>query len=192
MTEDVKNSADSFDPEQLRLTQDYESLAGARKIITTVPVRKPHSQWFVRVHPGEDFRMNVAILELKEERESYVIIPELYPELANEVTSKTLHLAINRSRDLFLLPVKLPGSDGRLDNWNRSLALGVEVAETRWVRICSNMALGSYEIYEANGAIPEPAYPEGMTFKSLVEIAFRGRIITSLDHPILASLRGEV
>ena len=34
--------------------------------------------------------------------------------------------------------------------------------------------------YEATGAIPEPVWPEDMTFQSLVETAFRGRIITGL------------
>jgi hypothetical protein len=189
---DFNNTIDSFDLEGLRLTQDYESLAGVKKIITTVPVRKPHSQWFIRTRPGEAWRVNVAILELKDERESYVVIPSLYSELANEVTSKTLYLAMNRSGDVFLLPVKLPGSDGRLDNWNRSLATAVEMAETRWLRICSNLTMGCYEMYEATGAIPEPVWPEDMTFQSLVETAFRGRIITGLDHPIIVALRGGV
>ena len=43
---------DPFDPAALRLGADYSEGLGVRKVITTVPNRKPNkSEWF-RVRPG--------------------------------------------------------------------------------------------------------------------------------------------
>ena len=39
-------SADPFDPENLRLDQSFTEAAGVKKLLTTVPVRKPKSQDF--------------------------------------------------------------------------------------------------------------------------------------------------
>jgi hypothetical protein len=44
------------DISKLRLSQEFLESAGAKKILTTVPVRKPNKQDFVRVHPDADFR----------------------------------------------------------------------------------------------------------------------------------------
>jgi predicted DNA-binding transcriptional regulator AlpA len=43
-----------FDPAALRLDQSYADTVGVKKLLTTVPVRKPNRQDFVRVHadPG--------------------------------------------------------------------------------------------------------------------------------------------
>jgi hypothetical protein len=75
-TDDVK--LDPFDPAALRLDQSFAG-AGVKKLLTTVPVRKPGRQDFVRVHPGEDYRLTTAIVELKEEREFYLITPQNHP-----------------------------------------------------------------------------------------------------------------
>jgi hypothetical protein len=40
-----------FDPANLRLSQSFVETAGVKKLLTTVPVRKPSAQDFVRVHP---------------------------------------------------------------------------------------------------------------------------------------------
>jgi len=64
---------DPFDPSRLRVSQDFAKTLGVRKLLTTVPVRKPNRQEFIRVHPGEDYRLETVILELKEDRESYLI-----------------------------------------------------------------------------------------------------------------------
>ena len=43
---------DPFDAKALRLPPAFEHNAGVRKVISTIPVRKPHSQEWIRVHPG--------------------------------------------------------------------------------------------------------------------------------------------
>ena len=45
-----------FDPKRLRLSQRFSQGADVRRALVTVPVRKPHSQEFFRVHPDEEWR----------------------------------------------------------------------------------------------------------------------------------------
>ena len=42
---------DPFNPDNLRLSQSFAETVGVKKLLTTVPVRKPSPQDFVRVHP---------------------------------------------------------------------------------------------------------------------------------------------
>ena len=89
-----------------------------------------------------------------------------------------------------LWPVRLPDEAGRLDDWNTAAHEAAKRAETHWVRVAANMALGAYDIFEAVGQFPEPVWPD-LPFERLLEIGFRDRFIDSLDHPVLRRLRGE-
>jgi hypothetical protein len=183
-------SADPFDPENLRLDQSFTEATGVKKLLTTVPVRKPKPQDFVRVHPGADYRADLAIIELQEDRESYLVTPNTAVDLQNEVRVKTLFTAINRQGVIFLWPVPVAATDARILEWHRSMREGAEMAMARWVRVQANMNLGAYEIGEAAGAIPDPTWPD-YSFKDLLRIAFRDRFVDRLDHPVVRRLRGE-
>ena len=64
-------------------------------------------------------------------------------------------------------------------------------AKVVWLRISANMDLKGYDIFEAAASLPEPIWPE-TTMDELLEVAFRGRIITSLDHPVVQDRLGRV
>jgi hypothetical protein len=87
---------DIFDPTRLRLSQDFQSMVGVRKALVTVPVRKPDRQWFVRTHPEEGWRLQTAVLEVKEDRATFLVDRPLWRELPGEISSKVLFTAINR------------------------------------------------------------------------------------------------
>jgi hypothetical protein len=180
-----------FDLKKLALSQDFTQQLGVKKVLNTVPVRKTNRQEFIRVHSHPDWRLQTAVIELKDERETYLIAPELWPEYAGEIVPKVLFTAMNRQGVLFLWPVRLPGPDGRIDDWNRSAMEAAEYAMTRWVRVSANMALGAYDILEAQTEFPEPQWPEE-TFDQIVQVAFKQRYIASRDHPVLRALRGEL
>jgi len=182
---------DLFDLEKLRLSQNFAETVGVKKKIITVPVRKPHRQSFIRVHPDESWRLETAVLELKEDRETYLVDRELWPELPGEIVPKVLYTTINRQGVVFLWPVRLPGEDGRLDAWNRSAHAAAELATKKWVRIGANISLGAYEVFEATGNFPEPEWPD-IGFEGLFNIAFKNMLIQSLDHPVIRNLRGEL
>jgi hypothetical protein len=183
--------SDIFDVARLRLSQNFADTVGVKKALLTVPVRKPDRQWFVRVHPDPAYRLDVAVLELKDERETYLVDPVLLPELPGEVSPKILFTAVNRQEALFLWPVRLPNADNRRDNWGSSALQAAQLAISSWVRVASNMSLGAYEAFEASATIPEPVWPE-VGFKNLLEIAFRDHFIRDLDHPVVKKLRGEL
>ena len=187
-----KLTGDLFDNiDQLKLDQNFSEAIGVKKQITTIPIRKPGRQDFIRVHPDESYRLQTAILELKEERENYLISPDLWHELPGEITPKLLYTAINRQGVCFLWPVRLADETGRLDAWNRSAHQAAQLSMEKWVRVASNRSLGAYEIFYPTGELPEPKWPE-IKFQEILRIAFGDYQINRIDHPVLKRLRGEV
>ena len=181
---------DKFDPTNLRLSQDFASIAGVKKALITVPVRKPTRQEFVRVHPDEAYRLQTVVLELKEERETYLVSPNLWSELPGELVPKLLLLTMSRQNVLTIWPIRLPGEDGRIDSWSESAMTAAEMAKDSWVRVAANMSLSAYEVFQATGDLPDPVWPE-KEFRDILGIAFKGRFIEDLDHPAIRRLRGE-
>jgi len=190
---EVAKTPDPFDPKQLRLSQDFSATLGVKKAILTIPRRRPSKETWVRVHPKEEYRIQTGILELKEEQELYLVAADLWPVLATEATfgPRILFTAITRQGVLFLWPIRLPGQGGRVDSWNRSALDAALLAENRWIRMAPNMSLGAYEVFEATGNLPEPEWPE-ISFRDILEIAFKDHLINDFNHPVLKRLRGEL
>jgi hypothetical protein len=176
----------------LRLDQSYADTVGVKKLLTTVPVRKPNRQDFVRVHDDPRYRLTpAAIIEVKEDREVYLVTPEMAQALPGEFSMVTLYTTINRQGTLHIWPVKLPTPDGRQNEWHRSAAEAAERAMKKWVRVTSSMSLGAYEIFEASGDLPEPGWPD-IPFEEILKIAFRERLVDRADHPLVQRLQGIV
>jgi hypothetical protein len=182
---------DPFRPDNLRLSQSFTETMPVKKLLTVVPVRKPGPQDWVRVRPGTEFRENFPIIEIKDEREEYIVTSQLVPELVGEVVSKTLFMAINRQGTVFLWPCRLPTPDGKDLDWWRSLRGAAEVATKSWVRVKANMNLGAYDIFQAENTLSDPEWPE-LDFWDLIKIAFRDHLIDRIDHPVIDRLRGKI
>jgi hypothetical protein len=181
---------DPFDLANLRLAQNYNETAGVKKLLRTVPIRKPHRQEYIRVHPEPAFRENFAMIELKEDREEYLVAGAgLIAEFASEIINKTVYTAINRQAVVFMWPVRLPNADGREMEWHRSAREAAAEGTKQWVKVSSNMSLGAYEITAGTAITAEPQWPN-ITFQELIRIAFRDRLITTIDHPVLKRLLG--
>ena len=171
-----------FDPDNLRISGDVNTV-GAEKLLVRLAVRKPTKQEYFRVHPGPEFRLSSAILEIKEEREFYLVTPEVLPVLAEDVRHVELRLCLNRQGVPFMWPVPMPGPDGRSNSWHES-------AEESWMRMIAVMAEGSYSLYRATGTIPDPKWPD-KPLTELLRLAFKdGKLINSEDHPIVQQLNG--
>src|SRR6516162_2792925 len=132
-----------FDPSSLRLDQSFAAdTVGVKKLLTTVPVRKPSRQEFVRVHPESAFRLTpAAIIEEKHDQETYLVTPNILSALEGEYAIVTLFTAISRQGTLFVWPVKLPNGEGKYNEWHRSAAEAAERAMEKWVRVTANMSL---------------------------------------------------
>jgi hypothetical protein len=183
------STADPFDLANLRLDQSFVESAGVKKLLTTIPVRKPNPQDFIRVHPAEEYRAALAIIELKDDREIYLVSPAIARELPGEFVMANVFTAINRQGVVFLWPVRLPASDGRVLEWHRSAVEAAERAMSRWTRVKANISLGAYEMFEASSSIPDPEWPD-LPFQELLRIGFRDRLIDRLDHAVIKRLRG--
>ena len=178
-----------FDLDSLRLKPSFLETAGVKTVITTVPARRPNPQDFVRVHPSPEYRADFALIDLKDEREDYLVRPEVLPELVGEVVFKTIFTAVNRQGVVFLWPVRLPAPDDRKSEWLRSAREAAELAMTQWVRLKADMSLGAYRITVSETVIAEPVWPEH-SYQQLLQIAYRDRMITTVDHPVVRRLRG--
>jgi hypothetical protein len=181
---------DPFDLATLRINPSLLETAAVKKILKTVPSRRPNSQDFVRVRSEPESYENFAMICLKEDREDYLVRPELVPELSREIVYKTVYTAINRQGVIFLWPVRLPRADGRIDSWGRSDREAAEMAMSCWIRVTANTSLGAYETFAAQSVVANPVWPE-LSFHDLIKIAYRDRMITSLGHPVVKRLRGQ-
>jgi hypothetical protein len=190
---ETKPPFDPFDPSNLRLSQNFAGIGGAKKHLTAVPVRKPTREEFVRIHPGPEYTIDTLILELKDSWECFAISPALWSDLSTEstVSARRLHTAISRQGTLFLWPVKLPPRDGRTDRWSESMLDIVEVAKSKWVRIQSDRGVGAYAYITPEAELPPPDWP-ALAFSEILRLAFRSNFVDNLDHPVLRRLRGEV
>jgi hypothetical protein len=193
MNENVRENQgendDMFNLKRLRLSQDFAEGISVKKVVTTIPVRKPNRQEFIQVRPGEDWRLQTCILSLKEEREVYLVDPRLWPDLSIEIVPTVLFMSMNRQGVIFLWPVKLPSGDGRHDHWGRSALEAANMAESGWIRISANMGLGAYEVYRAQGDLPDPEWPD-ISFEEIIRIAFKDNFIKDFEHPVVRRLRG--
>lgn len=188
---DASVAANPFDPARLRLSQDFASAVGVKKVLTTVPCRKPHRHEFVRVRTGTEWRLETGVFEDKINREVYLVDPSLWADLLGEVYPVCLFCAVTRQNGVLLWPVKLPGADGKSNSWNESAIAAAKLAESKWVRLAANMSAGMYDVYEAEGELSDPEWPE-LEFPEILRLAFKARFIQSLDHPAVKALRGEV
>ncbi len=177
--------------EELQLPQDFAGEIGVQKLITTIPVNRPDRDRFFRTNPNPAYKLTVVVLEIKGENETFLVHPNLAARLTGETRAKQLVVCINRQAVLSIWPLALPEPDGRINPWHRSAMEAAKIAESHWIRLIPNTALGAYDIYQAQGDLGEPEWPE-LTMQQIVDIAFKGKIIAEPDHPVLRQLRGEV
>jgi hypothetical protein len=178
------NPDDPFDPENVQLAGG--EVLGAEKVVLTIPVRKPQSAEFFRVHPT--LRIDTALLD--HEREKFLIAPPLRGFVAEALPYSLLY-CLNRNGGAFLWPIRLPGSDGRSNQWWDGARAAATYAKDRWVRCWANLTMNSYDAVIATAHIPEPNWPD-LPLRDVLRLAFKDRLIDRHDHPILKALRGEV
>jgi hypothetical protein len=174
----------------LRLPPNYGQTLGVKKVLSAVPICKPSKTQFFRARAGDAWCFQAFMVEVKETHETYVVAPAIAQILGSVVKPVVLRAAIDRGDSPFLIPVHMPGEDGRRNPWHESRAQGVEHSINKWVRIVANMAAGSYDIYEAQGALPDPNWPD-CTPNELVKVAFRDKLIADDKHPIVQQLLGK-
>jgi hypothetical protein len=181
-----------WDLNALRLEQNFEEIVGAQPVIAAVAVRKPRAQEWFRVHPAENWRLPTTILQLKEERDSYLIHPKLRPQLWEEIQPIRLYTAISRQNEVFIWPIRLSKGDGKIDRFIETDLAAVKAAERSWTRRYWIAEANMHKILIAKNLSEEPLWPTDVDFREIIKIAFKDRFIDDLAHPVLKRLRGEL
>ena len=179
-----------LDLEQFRINQDFATHLQTRKTAVSISVRKPHPQHWVFIHPDTDWRVSVGVLEDKINQRTYIVVPEIVPEVTADLVPKLLVTYGTRQNTTGLWPIRLPDEGGRLDTYNESALSIVEQHPAQWIRVLSNQIDKCYDILETSIELPAPKWPEG-GFKQLFTLAFKNRVINNINHPVLKALRGE-
>jgi len=175
----------------LRLSQNFGESLGVKKVLATVPVGKPTKDRFFRTHESPSWVFPTWILENKVAGETYIVSPEVASVLGDLVRPVELYAVIDRQNNPYLIPIPLPGPNGVRNPWHESLLQAVLRARLVWLRISANKDLGGYDIFEAAASLPEPIWPD-TTMDELLEVAFKGRIITTVDHAIVQERLGRI
>jgi hypothetical protein len=194
---------DPFDPARFHIPQRLREGSQAKPLLTDLPVRAPDKSWWCRVHP--EIMLDTRVIELKEERETYLVDPSLDARLraSKEPNYKRrrFYLAVNRQEKLFFWMVRCPEDDTREpDKYMKPILKAVEMAKAEWIRVSWNDEKKEHEIRtlpQVDSTDPsvlsdlneEPIWPE-LTLAELIKLAFEDRFIQTSDHPILKRLRG--
>jgi hypothetical protein len=193
----VSPGEEVFELDDLVCRQDYDNLAPVDRPIRTVPIRPINTRGkFIRVHPEPAYSIAVPLVESQDEtdNELYLIHGSLQLDLENEpeIRNHRLYVCLSlRSRNPFLIAVKMAGPDGKLSTWSRSAFAALDKAKTTWSRIFTVRETSSYRDEPSKSKnLPEPVWPS-ISMRDLVNLAFKDRIITSWNHPILKQYRGE-
>ena len=189
--EKIQSQPSKFNLNELRLPANYGVTFGVKKVLNSVSVGKPNKAQFFRIHASQEMTFLAMILEQKETREIYCVQPDVADQIAELVRAVQLLVGVDRQGNAFLVPVTLPGLDGRRNKWHESLAQACELAKAKWIRIAANMSAGAYDVFEAQAELMPPEWPE-YGLDQMIEVAFRGKIVESLEHPVVRSLLGRV
>ena len=187
------DAPDPFDVARLRLEPDDDAALGVRELLVSVQYRKPSKEQFIRVHPDAAYRCMGRLIVLKDDdSECYWVDPSLWPYLADEPTfgKWMVVTAITRQGSVFLWGLRLPGADGKVPVWVSIPLEAAKSAETRWTKLFWDQSQRRHRIKVSDHLADEPTWPE-LSFSELLQLAFKDRAITSLDHPVLMRLRGE-
>jgi len=188
-------SSDPYDPALLGLSQDFVGETHVKKQWNTIRVERPSKERVFRVHPDPRFRLKTVLLELKEENETYLVLPKLRDALAAEGTCGvfTLLACVTKKGTPFLWHIRMAAADGRWNKWHNSAWQIAEKAMSCWTLMESSREAGHY-VAKYDQRPPdqqqEPAWPD-MAFSEWLRLAFQGNTIDSLDHPVLRRLRLE-
>jgi hypothetical protein len=189
---------DPIDITQARIGHNFGDRAAVKKLVTDVAVGKPDKEHFIRVRPEVDHRLNCHLLRIKQGDKAkgyYWLARGIADQLAaltsvaKLIAAYTLFTGITRAGGLFLWPIPLPDENGEMISWYRSAQEAATIAQDQWIRVEANMSRSNYDVWGAEGQVPDPQWPD-KSLQELIRLGFKQKLIDRLDHPVLLQLRG--
>ncbi len=174
-----------------RLPENVVGGASGIKLPTKPSFGKLSKQRFSRVHPGEEYKFPIYVVEDKESGEEYLATPDMAPHLGRMAQPKILRLAVDNAGTPKLIAEPIIDQSARTTLWTTTMVDAINRAETEWVRIESNMEAQQYFVIVAVSDLGEPTWPN-QTMDKLIEAVFSGRIISEEEHALIQQLQGRV
>ena len=172
------------------LGRPLDEIIASEKLLTSLPVRKPKRDEWVRIH------MTIAarayIYEAKGDNSWYIVLPGVVEPMIDVVRFVQLCLAVNYDGSAFVWPVPVP-TERKPPRAHITAFAAAEKAAREWIRI--SWGKYDYNVYRRSSAKIEPAWPTEVTNASeMLRFAAKAggiEIIDSLDHPVVRALQGR-
>lgn len=146
-----------------------------------VSVGSPPKNAYIRVHP--EFAQTYRVLIHPETEELYLTTEEIASQLEDDQwIFVTLRLCITKGKDVFIWAIKLSSPE-----YAASALTVANHAMKEWVRVFSRKFRAHCRPAKKN--FGDPVWPTESP-DELVEIAFGGRTVTSVDHEVVQRLEG--
>ena len=158
-----------------------------------VNFRKPTDKEFIRVTQNQNEIIPFDILEV-DDKTQYIVTPaamsainKLHEEAGKKMIKTRrvmMHLTVNLDGVGFLWPITVSDSE---NTWLDSAINCAAIAKGQWIRVVSNGVAKRYANKHA-GVVPQ--WPKE-TFIEMLNLAFKNKVIRSLDHPAIKQLLDE-
>ena len=142
------------------------------------------------MRPGPEWYRTVRLLHRQEGDEYYLVADDLHQDLQAELVLRRLFLVATALGDFFLWPGPVrEDKEGVFATPDSATDLAQRCAGD-WIRVRWSRAEHRYEVSFPQDDVPAPTWP-AESYDELADIAFRGRTIDSLDHPVVRRLQGR-
>jgi hypothetical protein len=172
---------------RMREAQPYEEDLDESDAKTSVGLHRPDpTDWF-RVNYDPAYRIHAFIITVRHSRRSFIVFgEELQDELRRRKLGKdvTIFTCVDRYGALFLWEI----SDGPSE-WALTARRAALRAQTTWVRLWSNHALGRYQ-WEESGKIAPPQWGT-KSFEAMIEEVYSEYVVENIGHELIQALLGE-
>jgi hypothetical protein len=181
---------DPFSREALRNPGSAQPTLGGTPELFEIDVRKPKDFEFVRTWPDVDSFSEILDPYVGFHGTPYILAPGLVREIPSLVSVVQLFPTITRQGLVYIWRIVERDRQGRQSSSAASQMEAALRARNEWISI-SWPASGAraYQITPAPYPLSEPEWPvKQTTYMDYIRLGYRGRLITSLDDPIIRSL----
>lgn len=190
----VQPLATAINLSEFTISQDFGGSDDRDEPLAKIEVRKPTKFEFVRVHPDPAYSLQALAIYLPDSgyRGDYFLVHRrLQDELRDELVRILFILAVSRGGPPFIWPLRMPASSGRFDDWGESALRAADRAKHEWLRVRSDPEEGRYRVVSAEKDWGDPRWPRE-SLDELMALAFSGKQIRDLQHPVVRRLRGAI
>lgn len=161
-----------------------------QSIQQSIPLSKPPQNTFYTHKPGCTAEFAGLIDRVMGDKfledDFYLVSPKIQELIADSLRLWAINLSVDENDTYYLDISKLPSLNGYTNAYNETKAEIDAAADGKWVSYKTDRQKGVYVLTNVNSDKPLPT--EWPDFDEELEKAFEGRIIDSLDHPLLKKL----